>query len=79
MKLYPGSAEQQLEFSKIKNYLSAYCNTEYAKEKVLQLRIHTKKEIITLQLQQTYECKLVLEQKQVFPNDFSLNLTRSIK
>lgn len=79
MKLYPDSAEQQLEFSKIKNHLSAYCNTEYAKEKVLQLRIHTKKEIIALQLQQAYECKLLLEQKQVFPNDFSLNLNRSLK
>ncbi len=79
MKLYPESAEQQLEFSKIKNYLAAYCNTDYAKEKVLQLRIHTKKEIIVLQLQQAYECKLLLEQKQVFPNDFSLNLNRSLK
>ena len=75
MKLYPESAEQQLEFSKIKNHLSAYCNTDYAKEKVLQLRIHTKKEIITLQLQQAYEYKLLLEQMQAFPNDFSLNLT----
>ncbi len=79
MKLYPDSAEEQLEFSKIKLHLSAYCNTDYAKQKVLQLRIHTKKEIITLQLQQAYECKLLLEQKQVFPNDFSLNLNRSLK
>jgi DNA mismatch repair protein MutS2 len=79
MKLYPDSAEQQLEFSKIKQHLSAYCNTEYAKEKVLQLRIHTKKEIIILQLQQAYEYKLLLEQNQLFPNDFSLNLNRSLK
>ncbi|MEP6684967.1 MAG: DNA mismatch repair protein MutS [Parafilimonas sp.] len=79
MKLYPESAEQQLEFSKVKNLLSAYYNTEYAKEKAEHLRIHTKKEIIVLQLQQAFEYKLILEQKQVLPNDFSLNISRSLK
>src|SRR5256885_1233053 len=79
MKLYPESAEQQLEFTKVKNYLSAYCNTEYAKEKALHLRIHTKKEIIAIQLQQAFEYKLILEQKQLLPNDFSLNINRSLK
>ncbi|MEP6466795.1 MAG: MutS2/Smr-associated SH3 domain-containing protein [Parafilimonas sp.] len=79
MKLYPESAEQQLEFTKVKNYLSAYCNTEYAKDKALHLRIHTKKEIIALQLQQAFEYKLILEQKQVLPNDFSENISRSLK
>jgi DNA mismatch repair protein MutS2 len=79
MKLYPDSAEQQLEFSKIKSLLSSFCNTEYAKEKVSNLRIHTKKEIIALQLQQSYEYKLILEQGQPVPNDFSLNLNRALK
>ncbi len=79
MKLYPDSAEQQLEFSKIKSLLSSFCNTEYAKEKVLNLRIHTKKEIIILQLQQSYECKLILEQSQSLPNDFSIDLSRALK
>ena len=79
MKLYPESAEQQLEFSKIKNLLAAYCDTDYAKEKVSQLRIHTKKEIIQLQLQQAHECKLVVEQGQSLPNNFGLNLNRSLK
>ncbi len=79
MKLYPQSAEQQLEFSKIKEHLSSFCNTEYAKEKTAYLRIHTSKEIITLQLQQTFEYKLILEQKQLLPNNFSLNLNRCLK
>ena len=79
MKLYPDSAEQQLEFSKIKDLLSSFCNTEYAKEKVFNLRIHTKKEIITLQLQQSYEYKLIIEQGQALPNDFSINLNRALK
>ncbi len=79
MKLYPDSAELQFEFDKIKAILSSYCETEYAKEKCLQLRLHTKKEFITLQLQQAYECKLLLEQKQSFPNNFTLNLARQLK
>jgi len=79
MKLYPESAEQQLEFTKIKTHLSLYCSTEYAKEKALCLRIHTKKEIITLQLKQAYEYKLILEQRQLLPNDFSLNLSQTLK
>lgn len=79
MKLYPESAEKQLEFSKIKDLLAAYCDTDYAKEKVSLLRIHTKKEIIQLQLQQAHECKLIVEQGQSLPNNFSLNLNRSLK
>jgi DNA mismatch repair protein MutS2 len=79
MKLYPESAEEQLEFSKIKNHLSSYCNTEYAKEKAQFLSIHTKKEIIALQLQQAFENKLILEQQQPLPNDFSLNLKSCLK
>ena len=79
MKLYPESAELQFEFDKIKNLLSSYCETEYAKEKCASLRIHTKKEFIALQLQQAYEYKLLIEQSQVFPNSFSLNLSRQIK
>jgi DNA mismatch repair protein MutS2 len=79
MKLYPESAEEQLEFTKIKRHLSFYCNTEYAKEKSLHLRIHTKKEIITLQLQQAYEYKLIVEQRQLLPNDFSLDLSQTLK
>ncbi|MFT4155788.1 endonuclease MutS2 [Parafilimonas sp.] len=79
MKLYPASAEQQLEFSKIKNLLTTYCDSNYAKEKVAQLRIHTKKEIIVLQLQQAYECKLLLQQGQALPNNFSLDLSYTLK
>jgi DNA mismatch repair protein MutS2 len=79
MKLYPESAELQFEFDKIKLLLSSNCETEYAKEKCVNLRIHTKKEFITLQLQQAYEYKLLLEQQQSFPNNFTLNLTRQLK
>ena len=79
MKLYPESAELQFEFDKVKSLLSSRCETEYAKEKSAHLRIHTKKEFITLQLQQAYEYKLLLEQKQSFPNNFTLNLSPQLK
>jgi DNA mismatch repair protein MutS2 len=79
MKLYPESAQLQFEFDKIKSLLASDCETEYAKEKSVQLRIHTKKEFIILQLQQAYEYKLLLEQQQSFPNSFALNLARQLK
>ncbi|HRH60273.1 MAG TPA: hypothetical protein PL045_06865 [Chitinophagaceae bacterium] len=79
MKLYPESAELQLEFDKIKLLLKEYCQSEYAKQKSEQLRIHTKKEFIDLQLHQSHEYKLLQQQSQYFPNDYVLNIAREIK
>ncbi len=79
MKLYPESAVIQLEFDKIKRLLTEHCNSEYAKQKAEDLRIHTKKEYIELELQQTHEYKLLLQQSQYFPNDYVLNIAREIK
>ena len=79
MKLYPESAAIQLEFDKIKSLLTAHCNSDYGKQKAEQLRIHTKKEFIELELQQSNEYKLVLQNAQYFPNDFILNISRQIK
>src|SRR4051812_17028995 len=79
MKLYPESAAIQLEFDKIKNLLTEHCNSEYAKQKAEDLRIHTKKEYINIQLQQSHEYKLLLQQSQHFPNDYILNIAREIK
>lgn len=79
MKLYPESAAIQLEFDKIKELLTQHCNSEYAKQKAEQLRIHTKKEYMELELQQSHEYKLLLQQSQYFPNDYILNISREIK
>lgn len=79
MKLYPESAAIQLEFDKVKHLLTEHCNSEYAKQKASQLRIHTKKEFIELELQQSHEFKLLLQNAQYFPNDFILNIAREIK
>jgi len=79
MKLYPESAAVQLEFDKVKALLVEYCRTEYAKAKSDVLRIHTKKEFIDLDLNQTHEFKLMLEQSVYFPSDFTQNISKDIK
>jgi DNA mismatch repair protein MutS2 len=79
MKVFPESALVQLEFEKVKNLLHTHCRTEYAKEKAAQLRIHTKKEFIQTELQQSHEMKLLAEQSQYFPTDYILNLSKELK
>jgi DNA mismatch repair protein MutS2 len=79
MRIFPDSALVQLEFDKIKALLAEHCNTEYARSRAEDLRIHTRKEYIELQLQQTNEFKLLLQNGQYFPNDYTLNLSRELK
>ncbi|WEK35067.1 MAG: DNA mismatch repair protein MutS [Candidatus Pseudobacter hemicellulosilyticus] len=79
MKFFPESALVQLEFDKIKALLVEHCRTAYAKEKAEDLRIHTRKEYIDLELQQSNEYKLLSQHGQYFPNDHVLNLSRELK
>src|SRR5580658_7514877 len=79
MKIFPDSALVQLEFDKIEALLAEQCNTEYARSKALDLRIHTRREYIELELQQTHEFKGLLQNGQYFPNDYTLNLARELK
>ena len=79
MRLYPESAANQLEFDKIKALLLAYCKTVYAQHKVENLRIHTRKDFIELELRQSYEFKLLLQQGMYFPSDFTLNINKDLK
>src|SRR5262245_25833345 len=79
MRLFPESAMLQLEFDKIKNLLTAHCRTEYAKTKAESLLVHTRKDLIDLELQQAHEYKLLLHTGQYFPSDFVLNLSRELK
>ncbi len=78
MKIFPESALVQLEFDKIKALLAEQANTEYARSKAQDLRIHTRLEFISLELQQAHEFKLLLQNGQYFPND-TLNLARELK
>ncbi|MEI8075439.1 MAG: DNA mismatch repair protein MutS [Bacteroidota bacterium] len=79
MRLYPESAAVQLEFDKVKALLKSHCATDYAKNKADNLRIHTRREYIELELMQTSEFKNISLLQQYFPNDFSLNLSKDIK
>ncbi len=79
MKFFPESALTQLEFERVKSLLSEHCKTEYAKIKVTELRIHTRIDFIELELQQSHEYKLLVQQGQYFPNDHALNLSREIR
>src|ERR1700712_79398 len=79
MKFFPESTLHQLEFDKIKELLAANCRTEYARTKALHLRIHTKKEFIERELEQTNEFKVLLQGGQYFPNDFPINISKEIK
>ena len=69
----------RLEFSRVKSLLAEHCKTEFAKEKAEDLRIHTRREYILLQLQQTHEYKLLVQSGQYFPNDHALNISKELK
>ncbi|MBC7890527.1 MAG: DNA mismatch repair protein MutS [Ferruginibacter sp.] len=79
MKFFPESALMQLEYEKVKTLLAEYCKTAFAKNRAANLRIHTKKEFIDLELKQSHEYKLLLQTGQYFPNDFVLNLTKELR
>src|SRR5580765_1207303 len=79
MKLFPESAYLQLEFDKIKALLNEHCQTEYAQSKASQLRIHTRKEYIDIELKQTYEYRQLIQHSTYFPNDYILNLSKELK
>lgn len=79
MKLFPESASVQLEFDKIKDLLAEHCKSEFAKNKADDLRIHTKKDFIQTELQQTHEYKLIQLNAQYFPNDYVLNLSKDLR
>ena len=79
MKLYPESAAVQLEFDKVKLLLTEQTRTAYGKEKAEQLRIHTKRQFIELELRQTYQYFLLLSAGQAFTHEQAFNLKRELK
>jgi DNA mismatch repair protein MutS2 len=79
MRLYPESAHIQLEFDKIKSLLSEHCETEYARNKARQLRIHTQIEFIDTELKQSHEYSQLIKNGIYFPNDYILNLAGELK
>lgn len=79
MLLYPNNTLTQLEFEKIKKHLLNYCQTEFAKTRVEELRIHTHIKYIETQINQTHEFKLLLQHQHYFPIQFINNIGKVIK
>lgn len=76
---YPAQALDQLEFNKIRQLLLAKCRTDAAKNRVENLRFHTRLEYVEMALKQTSEYKSTLLGSNHFPNDFTRNMDRELK
>lgn len=79
MKVYPENALTQLEFDKVIDYLSNYCQTSIGKELVHEMRIHTQLVYIKSALNQTQEFKFIKQASQYFPLDFVLDIRKDLK
>ena len=79
LKLFPESASVQLEFEKIRQIVVEYCATELGKQLAAELRLHTRREYIELELRQSYEYLLLIRTAMYFPNDSILNISRELK
>ncbi|MBN8689048.1 MAG: DNA mismatch repair protein MutS [Chitinophagales bacterium] len=79
MRLFPESAYIQLEFNKVRDLLALYCQTDHARTKAQDLRIHTRKEFIDLELLQSHEYRQLIANSIYFPNDAVLNLAKELK
>lgn len=79
MKLFPESADYQLEFDKVRLIVHDYCNTETGKLRAVGMRLHTRKEYIENELSQSNEYLMLLQGGQYFPNEQTINLARELK
>lgn len=79
MQLYPAHAAEALEFNKICNLLQQKCRTDAARERVDELRFHTRMDYVQRALLQTSEFKAIQQGGDHFPNDFTRNLQKELK
>ena len=79
MLLYPARAAEALEFNKICALLKEKCRTDGARERVDNIRFHTKLEYVERELLQTREYKSTLRTADRFPNDFTKNMQKELK
>lgn len=79
MRLYPDSATVQLEFDKIKALLVEQTRSLYGNMRAEELRIHTRKQYIDLELRQTYQYFVLLSSGQSFQHEKVFNLSRELK
>ena len=79
MRLYPESALVQLEFDKVRSLLIEQTRTALGNEKAANLRVHTRKHFIDLELRQSYQYLQLLAMGQTFQHDQVFNLARELK
>lgn len=79
MLLYPARAVEALEFDKVCQLLKEKCRTDGARERVENIRFHTKLEYVERELLQTREYKSTLRTDDRFPNDFTKNISKELK
>ena len=79
MQLYPAHAAEALEFNKICDLLIQKCRTDAARERVVNIRFHTRMDHMERELLQTNEFKSILGGGEHFPNDFTRNVQKELK
>ncbi len=79
MLLYPAHAANALEFNKICDLLLNKCRTDAARERIANIRFHTRIEHVKRDLGQTNEFRNILLSSAHFPNDFTRNLQKELK
>ncbi len=79
MLLYPANAVESLEFNKVCELLIHKCRTDAARERVEQIRFHTRMDHMQRELLQASEFKTILQSGDYFPNDFTRNLHRELR
>lgn len=79
LQTYPAQAQDQLEFTKIRQLLTLKCRTDAARKRVEHLKLHSRHDYIAMALQQTLEYKSTLDSNDYFPNDFTRNVERELK
>lgn len=79
LQFYPEQALERLEFEKVRVLLLARCRTVFAQKAANNIKFHTKKEYLEEALEQVNEYKQTLGGSDVFPNDFTKDITSALK
>lgn len=79
LQFYPEQALERLEFEKVRALLLAKCRTLFAQKAANNIKFHTKKEFLEEALEQVNEYKQTLGGSDVFPNDFTKDITSALK
>lgn len=79
MQLYPSNATEALEFNKVCDLLMQKCRTDAARERVDNIRFHTRMDHMQRDLEQASEFKAILLSGDYFPNDFTRNLDKELR